>query len=218
MKVLIVDDHALVREMLAERLPHELAVETVLTASNAQEAVDVARAREPDIVVMDVDMPGLDAFAGAREILRERPVTKVVFLSAYTHDYYIDEALAVGARGYVTKAEPPETIVDAIREVSEDRMFYSEDIRGRLTEGDGRARTGGGAGGGGSTRLSRLTPREMDVLRYIARGFSKRDIAATLNISLKTVEKHAENLMARLEIHDRVELTRFAIRERLVEP
>lgn len=213
MKVLIVDDHALVRQMLADRLPLELDVETVWMASNAREAVEMAAANSPDIVVMDIDMPGLDAFAGAREILSDRPATKVVFLSAYTHDYYIDQALAVGARGYVTKAEPPAMIVEAIREVSEDRMFYSEDVRGRITEQPGRAppiATG--------SRLSRLTPREMDVLRYIARGFSKRDIADTLNISLKTVEKHAENLMARLEIHDRVELTRFAIREKLVEP
>ena len=212
MKILIVDDHALVRQMLADRLPHELEVEIVGTASNAQEAVELARERAPDIVVMDIDMPGLDSFAGAKEILAERPATKIVFLSAYTHDYYIDEALAVGARGYVTKAEPPDTIMEAIKDVAEGRMFYSEDVRGRITENGRRSSRDS------QSRLSRLTPREMDVLRYIARGFSKRDIAKTLNISLKTVEKHAENLMARLEIHDRVELTRFAIREKLVEP
>jgi len=213
-RVLVVDDHALVRDMLADRLSREPTISVVGTAASADVAVDVAEQHQPDVVILDIDMPGLDCFEGARRILDVRPETRIVFLSAFTHDQYIDQALEIGAMGYVTKREPPLNIVRAIRDVAADRAYFSDEVRERIVLDNHSARLPPRAG----SRLRQLTPRERDVLLYVARGLTKRGVAEVLGISVKTVEKHAENLMARLDIHDRVELARFAIREGLIEP
>lgn len=212
-RVLIVDDHVLLRRLLADRLAREDSMRVVGTVGSGDEAIELSATNSPDVVVMDVDLPGRDAFEAARQILTDSPGSRILFLSAFARDHYIDQALALGAKGYVTLRETPDTLVAAIQGVAEDRPVFSDDVRRRIVfESNGRAKRAGAR-----SRSALLTPRERDVLRYIARGYSKRDIAAMLNISLKTVEKHTENLMGRLEIHDRVKLARFAIREGIVE-
>lgn len=212
-KLLIADDHALMREMLTGRLNNEPDLQVVATVGNADDAVAEARQHKPDIVLMDIDMPGLVCFEAARTIQRQLPETRVIFVSAFFHDRYVEQALSVGAAGYVTKSEPPESVVKAIRSAATGVSYFSPEVQARIvvdTMGTRLAQQG-------QSRASTLTPRELEVLRYVARGLSQKEIASTMHVSAKTVHCHCANIMTKLDIHDRVELTRFAIREGLAE-
>jgi DNA-binding NarL/FixJ family response regulator len=212
-RVLIVDDHALVRGALSERLGREPGLEVVGQAGDAEEAIRLTLDRNPDIVVMDIDMPGMICFDAARELAALRPDTRVIFLSAFLHDWYVQQALHVKARGYLTKREPPEKVITAIREVASGGAYFSDEVRSRIVVD----RDGATLGEDAKSLVSTLTTREVEVLRYIARGLSKKEIANIMHISAKTVDKHSTNLMSKLQIHDRVELARYAIREGLAE-
>lgn len=211
-KLLLVDDHALVLETLRERLARDARFTVTAVASNGDEAVAAARDVQPDVVVMDVDMPGLSAFEAARRILAISAASRIVFLSGYTYDQYIEQALELGAMAYIHKCDPPELLEKAIVDVCEGRACFSRQVQERIIFDESGPRLGKP----GRSRISTLTPREREVLVYIADGLAKKEIADLLSLSLKTVEKHADNLMAKLDIHDRVTLTRFAVREGLV--
>jgi DNA-binding NarL/FixJ family response regulator len=210
-RVLLVDDHALVRGALGNRLALEPGINLVGSADNAQQAIEQTLALEPNIILMDIDMPGLICFDAVRKIRALRPNVRTIFLSGFVHDHYVEQALEVKASGYLTKAEPPETVVTAIRDVASGGAYFSEDVRSRLVVDPSGARLTALNKSRGST----LTPREVEILRYIARGLSKKIIASTMGLSVKTVDRHSTNLMNKLDIHDRVELARFAIREGL---
>ncbi len=212
-RILVVDDHALVRGALAERLRQEADLAVVGTASTADEAIDQTISLKPDIILMDIDMPGLICFDAARTITSTSPATKIIFVSAFLHDWYIEQALAVKAQGYVTKREPPEAVISAIRDVAEGGAYFSDEVRSRIIVDSSGAKLAQS----GKSRVSTLTAREIEVLRYIARGLSKKEIAATMHLSVKTVDRHCANMMTKLDIHDRVDLARFAIREGLAE-
>ncbi len=211
--ILLVDDHAMMRRMLGNRLDEEPDMTVVACVGDADEAVAKAAQLEPDIVVMDIDMPGKTCFAAAEDILRRRPETRIVFLSAFFNDRYIEQAIAVQAWGFITKSETEEAVVKAVRDVSSGIAYFSAEVRARLVV-DGN---GAKLAHKGQSRASTLTNREMEVLRYLARGMSKKEIARTMHISPNTVTNHATHLMAKLDVHDRVELSRFAIREGLAE-
>ncbi|MCH7871049.1 MAG: response regulator transcription factor [Planctomycetes bacterium] len=213
-KILLADDHALLRGMLADRLQRDPQFEVVGAAGTADEAVTLAVKLAPDIIVLDIDMPGLNCFDAARTMISRHPGVKILFLSAHVHDHYIEQALKVGAMGYVTKGSAPEVVVNALHEIAADRAFFSEEIQARIVVDSGGARLAET----GKTRISTLTEREMQVLGYIARGLAKKEIAEIMHVSVNTVDKHSAHLMRKLDIHDRVELTRFAIREGLTEP
>ncbi len=211
-RVLLVDDHALVRDTLGSRLTGEPDIEVIGAAADAQSGFERARTDAPDVLVLDVDMPGLASFEAARRLHQEAPQVRILFLSAYSNDHYIQEALKAKAKGYVTKSEPFETVLEAIRRVAAGRVFFSDEVAGRIIAGPD------GVGlGATKTRTGTLTARELEVLRYLAQGLSKKKIAELLGRSLKTIEGHVQNLMSKLDIHDRVELARYAIREGLVE-
>jgi DNA-binding NarL/FixJ family response regulator len=210
--VVLADDHALVRDMLSERLSRE-GMEVVALASSGDRAVELASSDPPDVVVLDIDMPGRSAFEAARQVLRVSPSTRVIFLSAFVHDRYVEQALEVGASGYLTKADPPQAIVDAIRRVNEGGTCFSPEVLDRMVIDRDGARLADGS----SSRLGLLTDREREVLGYVAKGLSQRQIARLAGISVKTVQHHITSVMDKLEIHDRVELARFAIREGVVE-
>lgn len=215
-RVLLVDDHAMVRDSLRHRLEGESDVEVVGAVATADEGIRLVRAATPDVVVLDIDLPGRLSFDAARDMRACDPPPKVLFLSAFHHDRYIADALAVGASGYLTKDERPERLVQAIRAVHDGGVCFSERVRARLIVGSsGELRLGEESA---TTRAASLSPRELEVLRYIARGLSKKEIAKAMCRSYSTVDRHTENLMAKLDIHDRVELARFAIREGLAEP
>lgn len=213
-KILLVDDHALVRGALSMRLEMEPQFEVVGTAGTADEALEMTVKYEPTIILMDIDMPGMDSFEAARRIAETRPQCNIIFLSAYMYDHFIDRALEVRARGYLTKRESAESVVSAILEVASGGACFSEDVRARIAVDSTGARLQTEM----KSRAATLRPRERETLRYLARGMSKKKIAVRMNISIKTVEHHAANLMSKLGIHNRVDLARFAIREGLIQP
>lgn len=211
--VLIVDDHALMREMLSEQLAEEPGLEVIGTVENADLAVTEAVRLKPDIILMDIDMPGLHCFDAARTIQSRCPNSKIIILSAFWHDHYIEQALEAEAAGYLTKNESVATIFTAIRSVASGGSHFSPEVQARIVV-DAR---GTRLAGKKRSRVSTLTPRELEVLRYVARGFSQKQVADTMHLSVKTVHCHCTNLMTKLDIHDRVDLARFAIREGLAE-
>lgn len=213
-RVLLADDHAMLRTTLASWLRSTNDITVVSEVGNADDAVTQALALNPDVVVMDIDMPGLSCFDAARTIKSRLPETRIIFLSAFIHDRYINEALSVGASAYITKGEPPGKVADAIRTTAAGGVLFSPEVQSRMVVDGAGVRIGAPV----KTRVSLLTQRELEVLRYIARGMSKKEIANTMHLSVKTVDNHSTSLMGKLDIHDRVELARFAIREGLAEP
>lgn len=209
-RILLADDHRMVRKATAFWLAQEQDFRVVGEVESADEAIEFCLKNAPDVVLMDVEMPGRLSFDAARTIRARCDDTRIIFVTAFIHDRYIEEGLNVGMSGYITKQEDPELIVRAIRAVHGGQKFFSPRIEERLVARGGR--TGDPEH---RSRLSLLSPREIEVLRYIARGLSKKEIASTMHISVKTVDNHSTSLMSKLDLHDRVELARFAIREGL---
>jgi DNA-binding NarL/FixJ family response regulator len=205
--ILLVDDHALMLDTLAERLGSEEGLEVIGLAPNADEGVRVALKCRPDVIVLDINMQGLCPFEAARKLLAQLPESRVVFLSGYTTDSYIGQALACGASAYITKREPYERMVQAIRVVAEGDAYFSPEVQSRIVVGPD---------GASLVPIQTLTKREIEVLGYLARGMSKKKIAQTMYVSVHTVDVHTSHIMKKLDIHDRVELALYAIREGLV--
>ena len=212
--VLLVDDHAMVRELLRTQLEAEPDIQVVGAASTGDEATELARKLQPDVVLMDIDMPGQLSFTAASQIKEDHPDTRVIYLSAFFHDRYIDDAIQSQASGYLTKDEAPETILQAVRLVASGMAYFSPKVQSRLVVDTDGVRLGEAAS---KTRARLLTQRELEAVRYIARGLAKKEIAGLMGVSVKTVEMHTQNAMDKLDIHDRVELARYAIREGLAE-
>lgn len=211
--ILIVDDHAMVRNMLADCVDASTDFRVAGSAGNAESAINEAIRLRPDIVVMDIDMPGMLCFDAVRTIRARCPDTRILFLSAFFHDRYIEQALAVEASGYVTKNEPPEALLKAIRAVAAGESYYSPEILARVVV----TSSGVSLPEGRHSRTSTLTERELEILRYLVRGLAKKEIAELMHISVNTVNRHSDSIMAKLDIHDRVQLACFAIREGLAE-
>lgn len=213
--VVLVDDHAFVRDMLSRLFVRSELFEVVGTANTADAALDLVKQAGPnaiDVVVMDIDMPGTDCFKVAQRIMTGPSGARILFLSAHVQDRYIDQALKIGARAYVTKRDSAEALKAAVRAVAAGGSYFSDEVAERLVV-DRDQGLDGPIAEAARTKLSLLTKRELQVLRLIARGLAKRTIASDLEISRKTVDKHCENLMTKLDIHDRVNLARYAIRE-----
>ena len=210
--VLLADDHSLVRDMLARTLVRE-GMQVVASVDTTDAAEACGRKEQPDVAVLDIDMPGKSIFDVARSIIEASPDTRTIFLSAFVHDHYIEQALSVEASGYLTKAEPPEVVVASIRKVVGGAASFSTEVLDRIVISESGARLAGR-----HARVALLTDREREVLRYVARGLQQKQIAQKTGISIKTVQHHITHVMDKLEIHDRVELARFAIREGVIEP
>jgi len=213
-RAIFVDDHTLVRESIAEHFAKDADLEVVGQASTGEEAIHQAIDKRPDVVIMDIDMPGLSCFDAAQTILARNPETKIIFLTGHQHDEYIERAIAIGARGYVLKSDGIEVLRKAIRAVVEGRLYYSEAVLSRLVIVGDRLKLQTPS----KTRLATLSKREKELLRLLAQGYSVRDAAAVMNISPKTADNQKVNLMRKLDIHDRVALARYAIREGIVNP
>ncbi len=211
--ILLADDHALLRDALRDRLRSEPDFEVVGVTSDGEQAISEAARLHPDVILMDIDMPGTICFEAAKTIKSISPNTRVIYVSAFFNDRYIESALAANASGYITKDEPPEVVIEAIRQAAKGFAYFSTKVQSRLVVDGGGVRLQSTS----KSRVSMLTERELEVLRYVARGMSKKEIAKVMVIAVKTVDRHCANLMSKLEIHDRVALTRFAIREGLAE-
>jgi DNA-binding NarL/FixJ family response regulator len=211
--VLLADDHAVVRTGLRAVLDAEPDIEVVAEAEDGAEALEKALAAEVDLVILDVSMPRLTGLQAAAELHRRRPQMRVLILSVHDNEQYFFEALKAGASGYVLKTAANRDLVEACRASMRGEPFlYPAAVTALVRDYLERARAGE------ATPEDPLTPRELEVLKLIAEGYTSDEIAAELVISKKTVDHHRANILAKLGMRDRVELTRYAIRRGLVEP
>ena len=213
--VLIADDHAIVCEGLRTLLALSGEFEVVGEASSGREAVDLVRKLRPAVVIMDIAMPVLNGFEATRQIMQLAPETKVLVLSAHSDDEYVAKMLDVGAAGYLVKQNSGQVLVHAIKEIIKGKTFFSPTITKRLEIAARRSRETGVPFSKKPKNL--LTTREAEVLQLVAEGSANKQIADQLGISIKTVEKHRQQLMNKLDIHDTAGLTRHAIATGVIE-
>jgi DNA-binding NarL/FixJ family response regulator len=212
-RVLLADDHAVVRSGLRAVLDAEPDIEVVAEAANGAEAIEKALDPNVDLAILDVSMPRLTGLQAAGELHRRRPDLRVLILSMHDNEQYFFEALKAGASGYVLKTAANRDLVEAVRASMRGEPFlYPAAVTALIRDYLERARSGE------EIPADPLTPRELEVTKLIAEGHTTEEIAATLVISRKTVERHRSNTLEKLGMHNRVELTRYAIRRGLVEP
>ncbi len=212
-RILLADDHAVVRHGLRMVLEAQPDLDVVAEAGDGLEAVDAALAQELDLAVIDIAMPRMTGLHAARELHRRRPDVRILMLSMHENERYLYEALKAGASGYVVKTVADRDLVEACRATLRgERFLYPGAMTPLIEDFLNRARQDL------PVREDPLTPREQGVVKLVAEGHSTREIAAALVISEKTVERHRANILEKLGMRDRVELTRYAIRQGLVEP
>jgi len=211
--VLLVDDHNIVRQGLKALFAAEGDISIVAEAQTGREAVQLALKLHPEIVVMDLAMPLLNGWEATRQILKAVPTTKVVVLSTYGDDEHIQQAIAAGAAAYLLKQTAAADLVKAIREVKKGNAYFSPAIAKRLREQTCQSGTSETI----KVPETELTPREAEVLQLIAEGFANKQIAAELGLSVKTVEKHRQQVMQKLNIHDIAGLVRHAAAKGIIE-
>jgi DNA-binding NarL/FixJ family response regulator len=213
-KTLLADDHTIVREGLRALLSADKEIEVVGEAHNGREAVAMAAELRPEVVVMDIAMPLLNGLEATKQILAASPATKVLILSAHSDDAYIDRVIAVGAVGFLIKQTSAQILAKAIHEVMAGNAFYSPQVSRRLRD---HYQKPDKMGGMMIKKATGLTSRELEVIQLVAEGQANKQVAAGLNISIKTVEKHRQHLMDKLNIHDTAGLTRYAIAQGIIE-
>jgi DNA-binding NarL/FixJ family response regulator len=212
--ILLAEDHAVVRQGLCGLLKADGNFLVVGEARTGRDAVDQARKLRPDVILMDIAMPVLNGLEATRQILAANPAAKIVILSAHSDDEYIERMSTAGAVGFLEKQTSAEILTQAIHEVAKGNSFFSPSIAKRMACGKNRSRDRDGLHKTGNLRL---TSRETEVLQLVAEGCANKQVAATLSISIKTVEKHRQHLMDKLDIHETAGLTRYAIARGIVE-
>lgn len=215
-RVLLADDHIVMRQGLRALLAAEADIEIVGEADNGRQAIQLAIQLTPHVALLDIAMPNVNGVEAARQILRRQPATRVLILSSYNEMDYIRQLVDAGAAGYLVKQTAAQELLEAIRAVHRGNGFFSPDIARRLREQSHHANPAGKSAAG--KRSNHLTTREAEVLQLIAEGRANKQIAADLGISIKTVEKHRQQVMNKLGIHDIAGLTRHAIARGMVTP
>jgi DNA-binding NarL/FixJ family response regulator len=205
---MLADDHVVVRQGLCALLNADGQFRIVGEARDGREGVEMALRLRPDVILMDIAMPLLNGLEATRQILAANPAAKIVVLSAHSEEMYVERLLAAGAVGFLEKQTSADDLGDAIRAVARGAVFVSPGLAKRITRTEDRSRDRNGRI---KTDGNRLTAREGEVLQLIAEGKANKQVAATLGISIKTVEKHRQQLMDKLNIHDTAGLTRHAI-------
>jgi DNA-binding NarL/FixJ family response regulator len=212
--VLLAEDHQIVREGFRSLLEHERDIEVVGEAETGREAVQLTRKLRPAVVVMDIAMPRLNGLEATRQIRKDFPDTKVVILSAHSDDAYVEQVTRLGAAGFLLKQTSSHDLAMAIREVQKGNIFFSPSISKRVRDRSGKSLD---REGNFKKKNNRLSSREVEVLQLIAEGKPNKQVAAELGVSFKTVDKHRQHLMSKLDIHDVAGLTRYAIAEGIIE-
>ncbi len=213
-RVLLVDDHTMVRQGLRVLLEAEKDISVVGEGETGRQAVQLAKKLLPSVVVMDIAMPVLNGLEATRQITREVPTTKVLVLSAYSDGEYVQQLTEIGASGYLLKQTAAMDLIKAVRETKKGNAFFSPAISKRILD---QCREAFLNGAPATKRKDTLTTREAEVLQLIAEGAPNKQIAAHLGISIKTVEKHRQQVMNKLNIHNIAGLTRYAISNGVVE-
>ena len=211
--VLLAEDHLIVREGLFKLLSEE-DIEVVGEATNGRQAVLLAKQLRPAVVVMDIAMPLLNGLEATRQILQAAPGSNVLILSAYSDAAYIEQAIAFGAKGFMLKHVSARDLCTAIREIEKGNTFFCPLAARKLRHLNQKSLDRKGQL---KTKLTHLSSRELEVLQLIAEGAANKQVADELNISIKTVEKHREHLMQKLNIHETAGLTRYAIETGVIE-
>ena len=211
-RILIADDHAVVRAGLTALIDREPDLEVVAEAEDGRKALQLGLNEQIDLAILDIAMPGLTGLQATREIRRKRELP-ILILSMYDREQYFFEAIAAGAAGYVLKRQVDQDIIQACRAALRGQPFIYPSALGALMR-----RHLSMVNHGQDTGAGPLTPRETEVVKLIAEGHNSQQIADLLGISLKTVDRHRTNLLEKLNMNDRVEVTRYAIRSGLVEP
>ena len=212
--VLLAEDHTIVREGLRALLNAQSDIEVVGEAQTGRQAVQLTRRLRPDVVIMDIAMPLLNGMEATRRILKAVPATRVLILSAHSDDEYIRQVVMLGAAGYLIKQTSADLLSRAIREVRKGNTFFSPSIANCL---HGLSLESPGGCGVLKKKRTALSSREVEVLQLIAEGKANKQVATELGISIKTVEKHRQHLMRKLDLHDTAWLTRYAIAAGIIE-
>jgi two-component system, NarL family, response regulator NreC len=211
-RVLLTDDHTLFRQAIRTLLSAEPDIEVVGEAPGAAESVQLAQQLKPDVVLMDIGMTGMSSFEATRQIRRDRPETRVLFLSMYDDEDYLAECVEIGASGFVLKDSPAEQLLTGIREVHRGGSYLSPRLLTRLVDGFRMQ----GRGIERQPRLGTLTKREREILKMLAEGKSVKEIATAFELSVKTIEAHKFNLMRKLDIHNKAQLVQYAIQKKVI--
>jgi DNA-binding NarL/FixJ family response regulator len=213
--VVLADDQALVRRGLRLILETEPGIEVVAEAEDGQQAIDAVRRHRPAVVLMDIQMPGLDGLEATRRILGQGGnQTRVLILTTFERDDYVFEAPQVGASGFLLKTAPPEDLLTAVRVVSQGEALLSPSVTRRVIQEVTRHQRRAPR----SPELDRLTQRELEVLRLLAEGRSNAEIAAELYLSEATVKTHTSSVLSKLGLRDRVQVVIFAYKQGIIEP
>jgi len=211
-RILLADDHSLIRQGLRLIIDREPDLCVVAEADNGREAIAQALRHQPDLAILDVAMPVLNGLAATRELRRRLPSMRILMLSMHDNEQFFYEALEAGADGYLLKSAVDYQLIDACRAALRgEAAVFAGGTRALIRDYLERA-------GGGEPRADELSARELEILQLIAEGRSGRQIAEQLTISEKTVERHRSNILAKLGLRNRLELTRYAIRRGLIEP
>ena len=209
-RAVVVDDHAVVRSGIKLLLEREDDLEVVGEAGNGKDAIFAVRALKPDVILLDVVMPGESGIDVLPSLLRESPATKVLVLSMQDDPSYVREAFAAGASGYVLKEAADEEVVTAVREIANGGRYVHPALGARMVTAEAEARA--------AAEADPLSEREREVLRLLALGYTNQEIAKMLYISVRTAETHRAHIMQKLQISTRAELVRYALAQRLLEP
>jgi DNA-binding NarL/FixJ family response regulator len=212
--ILLADDHTIVREGFRKMLELESDLAVVGEAQDGRQAVALVKKLRPAVVLMDIAMPLLNGLEATRQVLKDVPTTKVLMLSAHSDDAYVQTAIESGAAGFLLKQTSASDVCRAIREVHRGKTFFSPSIARHFNRLNPLL---AGRTGALSSKAAQLTSREMEVLQLIAEGKANKETASELGIGIKTVEKHREHLMEKLDIHDTAGLTRYAISAGVIE-
>ena len=212
--VVLAEDHQIVREGFRSLLGHELDIEVVGEAATGRQAVQLTRKLRPAVVVMDIAMPLLNGLEATRQIRKDFPDTKVLILSAHSDDAYVEKVAVLGAAGFLLKQTSSHVLAKAIREVQKGNKIFSSSVTKRIDEGTQKPVD---REGNFKRKNNRLSSREVEVLQLIAEGKPNKQVAAELGVSFKTVDKHRQHLMGKLNIHDIAGLTRYAIAQGIIE-
>jgi DNA-binding NarL/FixJ family response regulator len=204
LRILLADDHATVRHGLKLLIDAEADMQVVAEAGDGQRAVRDALEMKPDVVVMDISMPGMNGLAATRSLKKAWPDAVIITLTRHVDDAYLQELLRAGVAGYVLKRSAPTELLQAIRAVATGGQYVDSTLTARVTAGFSRER-------GRVGPVSKLTEREAEVLRLIAKGYGNKEIAAQLSLSAKTVEAHKANAMRKLELSGRIDIVKYAV-------
>ena len=215
LKILIADDHEVVRRGLCALLQSHEGWEICGDAKDGREAVEMAKQLKPDVVILDVGMPNLNGLAATRQLLQQNPQQKVIVLTITDSDQVIREALDAGARGFVLKSDAARDLVSAVEALQRNRMFFTPRVNdmvlaGFLDKGYNGSRNE-------APKLPTLTPREREVIQLLAEGKSSKEVASLLNLSTKTAETHRSNIMRKLDIHSIRDLVVYAVKNDIIQ-